>query len=87
MYFSRFPIPFQRKKEKIDYYEHIGVYAFRKKFLTKYSQMKQTPLEKNESLEQLRALENGYKIKVIVTKYGSKSINSYVDLKEIEKRS
>jgi 3-deoxy-manno-octulosonate cytidylyltransferase (CMP-KDO synthetase) len=87
IYFSRFPIPFQRRKEKIDYFEHIGIYAFRKKFLSKYSQMKQTPLEKSESLEQLRALENGYKIKVLLTKYGSKSINSYVDLKGLKKRS
>jgi len=87
IYFSRFSIPFQRKKEKINYYEHIGIYAFRKKFLSKYSQLKQTPLEKSESLEQLRVLENGYRIKVLLTKYGSKSINSYVDLKELKKRS
>jgi len=87
IYFSRFSIPFQRKKEKINYYEHIGVYAFRKKFLSKYSQLKQTPLEKSESLEQLRVLENGYRIKVLLTKYGSKSINSYVDLKGLKKRS
>ena len=87
IYFSRFSIPFQRKKEKINYYEHIGIYAFRKKFLSKYSQLKQTPLEKSESLEQLRVLENGYRIKVLLTKYGSKSINSYVDLKGLKKRS
>lgn len=89
LYFSRFPIPFQRdeKKSKIDYYEHIGVYAFRKGFLSKYAQLKQTPLEQSESLEQLRALENGFKIKVLVTKYGSKSINSFSDLKGFRKRS
>jgi len=92
IYFSRFPIPFQRKdnksgKGKIEHYEHIGIYAFRKGFLSKYAQLKQTPLEKSESLEQLRALENGYKIKVLLTKYGSKSINSYLDLKGLKKRS
>jgi 3-deoxy-manno-octulosonate cytidylyltransferase (CMP-KDO synthetase) len=89
LYFSRFPIPFQRdgKKNKIDYYEHIGVYAFRKGFLSKYAKMRQTPLEKSESLEQLRVLENGFKIKVLVTKYGSKSINSFSDLKGFKKRS
>ncbi|MCJ7498114.1 MAG: 3-deoxy-manno-octulosonate cytidylyltransferase [candidate division Zixibacteria bacterium] len=87
IYFSRFPVPFRRKKEKSDYYEHIGVYAFRKKFLSRYAELKQTPWEKSESLEQLRVLENGYKIKVLLTKYGSKSINSHVDLKGIKKRS
>jgi 3-deoxy-manno-octulosonate cytidylyltransferase (CMP-KDO synthetase) len=89
LYFSRFPIPFQRdgKKNKIDYYEHIGVYAFRKGFLWGYASLKQTPLEKSESLEQLRVLENGYKIKVLVTKYGSKSINSFSDLRGLKKRS
>jgi len=90
IYFSRFPIPFQRedgrkRKNKIDFYEHIGVYAFRKGFLSKYAQLKQTPLEKSESLEQLRALENGFKVKVLLTKYGSKSINSYLDLKGFKK--
>ncbi len=87
IYFSRFSIPFQRKKEKINYYEHIGVYAFRKKFLSRYTELKQTPLEKSESLEQLRVLENGYRIKVLLTKYGSKSINSFVDLKGLKMRS
>ncbi len=83
IYFSRFPIPFQRGngKKGINYYEHIGVYAFRKGFLSKYAKLKQTPLEKTESLEQLRVLENGYKIKVLLTNYDSKSINSFVDLK------
>lgn len=92
IYFSRFPIPFQRedgrrRKNKIEFYEHIGVYAFRKGFLSKYARLKQTPLEKSENLEQLRILENGYRIKVLVTKYGSKSINSYFDLKGLKKKS
>ncbi len=89
LYFSRFPIPFQRdgRKNKIDYYEHIGVYAFRKGFLSGYARLKQTPLERSESLEQLRVLENGFRIKVLVTRYGSKSINSFSDLKGSNKRS
>jgi 3-deoxy-manno-octulosonate cytidylyltransferase (CMP-KDO synthetase) len=87
IYFSRFPIPFQRRngKKVINYYEHIGVYAFRKEFLTKYAKLKQTPLEKTESLEQLRVLENGYKIKVLLTDYDSKSINSHSDLRKFNK--
>jgi len=88
IYFSRFPIPFQRGngKKGINYYEHIGVYAFRKGFLSKFAKLKQTPLEKAESLEQLRVLENGYKIKVVLTNYNSKSINNYSDFKKAGKR-
>lgn len=87
IYFSRFPIPFQRGngRKGINYYEHIGVYAFRKGFLSKFAELKQTPLEKTESLEQLRVLENGYKIKVLLTDYDSKSINSHSDLKKFNK--
>jgi len=89
IYFSRFLIPFQRGNggKGINYYEHIGVYAFRKGFLSNYAKLKQTPLEKAESLEQLRVLENGYKIKVVLTNYNSKSINNYSDLKKVGKRS
>ena len=87
IYFSRFPIPFQRGngEKGVNYYEHIGVYAFRKGFLSKYAKLKQTPLEKAESLEQLRALENGYKIKVLLTDYNSKTINSHTDLRKFNK--
>lgn len=88
IYFSRFPIPFQRQngKKGINYYEHIGVYAFRKGFLSKYAELKQSSLEMAESLEQLRVLENGYKIKVLLTDYDSKTINSHSDLKKINKK-
>ncbi|MFQ6078684.1 MAG: 3-deoxy-manno-octulosonate cytidylyltransferase, partial [Thermodesulfobacteriota bacterium] len=75
LYFSRFPIPYiqdmhhaahARGLNKIDlkrtpYYEHIGIYAFKRDFLLKFASWKQTPLERYEKLEQLRALENGYK--------------------------
>ncbi len=91
LYFSRFPIPYLRDLHhspgfnKIDlkrspYYEHIGIYAFRKDFLLKFASWRETPLEKCEKLEQLRALENGYRIKVCVTKYQSFAIDSRSDL-------
>ena len=93
LYFSRHPIPYQRtdgyqiknqnRQDAPHYYEHIGIYAFRKSFLEKFSKLPQTPLEKSERLEQLRALENGYKIKVVITKYNSFSLNSYADLKRL----
>ena len=65
LYFSRSPIPYPRNKEKSPVYKHIGIYAYRHDFLLKYAKMQPTPLEQTESLEQLRALENGYKIKVL----------------------
>jgi 3-deoxy-manno-octulosonate cytidylyltransferase (CMP-KDO synthetase) len=80
LYFSRMPVPFHRtdgkSANKLFFYEHIGIYAFRKSFLLRFAQLPQGPLEITEKLEQLRALENGYKIKVLVTKYNSRAINS-----------
>jgi 3-deoxy-manno-octulosonate cytidylyltransferase (CMP-KDO synthetase) len=69
LYFSRSLIPYPRKAEGHKAYEHIGIYVYRKDFLMQYVQMPQTPLEKTESLEQLRILENGVKLKVVVTSY------------------
>ena len=84
LYFSRLPIPYPRdnNKRKINCYQHIGIYAFRKSFLMKFAGLKQTPLEKLEKLEQLRALENGYKIKVWITNYSSHSIDTKKDFKK-----
>lgn len=67
LYFSRSLIPFSREKQQIDVYEHVGLYAYRKDFLLKISQMPQSNLEKIEMLEQLRVLEKGYKIRVVNT--------------------
>ena len=84
IYFSRLPIPYKRKKsEKVKYYKHIGLYAFRKDFLARYVKMKQSPLEKAEKLEQLRIIENGEKIKVAKTKHDSISIDTKEDLKRV----
>ena len=90
LYFSRMPVPFQKtdKKstKKSHFYEHIGIYAFRKSFLLKFAQLPQSPLEIAERLEQLRALEYGFRIKVLISKYNSRSINSYSDLKRMKVR-
>ena len=68
IYFSRWPIPYDRSKAGIgdlsQYLRHIGIYAYRKEFLLKFTSLPQTPLEKIEKLEQLRAIENGYAILV-----------------------
>lgn len=66
LYFSRARIPYARN-EGAKVYKHIGIYAYRRDFLLDYARMEQTPLECSESLEQLRALENGHRICVIET--------------------
>lgn len=65
LYFSRALIPYPRNTGKASVFKHIGIYAYRRDFLLAYAKMEPTPLEQAESLEQLRALENGFKIRVI----------------------
>jgi 3-deoxy-manno-octulosonate cytidylyltransferase (CMP-KDO synthetase) len=67
LYFSRSLIPYPRRREGHRAYEHIGIYAYRREFLLAYTALAPTPLEHAESLEQLRALEHGYRIKVVLT--------------------
>jgi len=76
LYFSRSPIPYFRTQESAPVYHHIGLYAFRRDFLMTYKTLLQTPLEKAESLEQLRALEHGYKIRVCLTEERTLEINT-----------
>lgn len=80
LYFSRSLIPFPRNKGQNSVYKHIGLYAYRKDFLIHLSEMEQTSLEKAESLEQLRVLENGYKIKVVETNYDTIGVDTPEDL-------
>ena len=86
LYFSRSPVPFYRDAEKStqQYYQHIGLYVYRKDFLIKYAAMDSTPLEKAESLEQLRALENGFKIKVIETDASLIGVDRREDIELVE---
>ncbi|MBR2215900.1 MAG: 3-deoxy-manno-octulosonate cytidylyltransferase [Selenomonadaceae bacterium] len=80
LYFSRSLIPYPRKQSEATVYKHIGLYAYRRDFLLKYAKLPPTPLEQTESLEQLRALENGYKIKVIITKDKLVGVDTEEDL-------
>mgnify|MGYP001591277450 FL=1 len=82
IYFSRCAIPFPKTPYK-NYYSKLGMYAFRYDFLQTYVKMKQTPLEIAESLEQLRAIENGYKIKAPVGNYDRKEVNNASQLEEV----
>ncbi|MGQ9617320.1 MAG: 3-deoxy-manno-octulosonate cytidylyltransferase, partial [Spirochaetota bacterium] len=87
LYFSRSLIPYPRHREMLRAYEHIGLYAYSKDFLMKFSSLKPTVLERTESLEQLRVLENGYKIKVVLTKheYVALSVDTPDDLERARK--
>jgi 3-deoxy-manno-octulosonate cytidylyltransferase (CMP-KDO synthetase) len=85
LYFSRSPIPYVKNlKFKIQNsnfaYKHIGIYAFTRSFLQRFVSMPKSPLEATESLEQLRVIENGYRIKVIVTDYNGFGIDTPEDL-------
>lgn len=86
LYFSRFPIPFNRDNNKnIRHYKHIGLYVYRKSYLKRLILLKPSRLESAEKLEQLRILESGGKIKVIQTKIDSNSVDTLADLKKVRK--
>ena len=82
LYFSRSLMPYPRKGG-CPVYKHIGIYAYRRDFLLKYARMEPTPLEKAESLEQLRALENGYRIKVVESKASFVGVDTADDLERV----
>ncbi len=82
LYFSRSPIPYLRNNSQhsLPVYHHMGIYAFKRDFLLHFTTLAQTPLEIVESLEQLRALENGHRIRVSITKEKTLEINTQEDL-------
>lgn len=84
LYFSRSLIPYPRHDFSVPPLKHVGIYAYRRDFLAAYAKMAQTPLEKTESLEQLRALEMGYKIGVIQEKTADIGIDTPEDLAKAE---
>jgi len=93
LYFSRSPIPgrkegtyLSRHLKFINIYKHIGLYVYRRNFLLKLTKLKPTPLEMAEGLEQLRALENGYRIKVITTRSEAVGVDTPGDLERVKKR-
>lgn len=83
LYFSRSMIPFPRNDTGVPIYKHIGIYAYRRDFLLTYAKLSPTPLEKAEVLEQLRALEHGYQIKVIKTDFKSIGVDTKEDLEKV----
>jgi len=89
IYFSRHPIPFIRSEgltsTPMTRYKHIGLYVYRREMLLRYPDLPVGPLEKAECLEQLRALENGYAIRVAETEYDSRGVDTPEDLQRISK--
>jgi 3-deoxy-manno-octulosonate cytidylyltransferase (CMP-KDO synthetase) len=93
LYFSRSRVPFVRDARSGDspewlklakFYKHLGIYAFRRDFLLRFVQLPQSELEKTEKLEQLRALENGFSIKVLVTPHDSIGVDRPEDVELVE---
>lgn len=84
IYFSRATIPCDRDgKKTVPYYKHHGIYSYRKSFLRIFTSLEVGPLEKIECLEQLRALENGYKIKVVETLHDSVEVDTPEELERV----
>ena len=93
IYFSRSAIPYAREyknqewQKKISYFKHLGIYGYRTEILKKIVTLKPTPLETAEKLEQLRWLENGFKIKVVETNFETLSVDTPDDLEKIKNKN
>lgn len=89
LYFSRALIPSSKEgdifRSDITYYQHLGIYAYRRSFLFEYARLPPSPLQLAECLEQLRILENGYKIAVAIVESEAFGVNTAEDLKNMEK--
>lgn len=85
LYFSRAPVPFARDEgEQFDSYKHLGVYAYTRRFLEIFRKLPTGLLEEIEKLEQLRALEFGHRVKVVITPYDSPEVDLPSDIPRIE---
>jgi 3-deoxy-manno-octulosonate cytidylyltransferase (CMP-KDO synthetase) len=84
LYFSRASIPYDRDAVSTAYFKHLGIYAYRRGFLSEFQNLSPSHLEQREKLEQLRALENGYKIHVIETIHDSIGIDTAQDFERVK---
>lgn len=85
LYFSRSPIPYLRRRST-GLFVHVGVYAYRKDFLRVMTSFESTPLEQAESLEQLRVLEHGHRIRTVLTEHRCFGVDTPEDLEKVERR-
>jgi 3-deoxy-manno-octulosonate cytidylyltransferase (CMP-KDO synthetase) len=86
LYFSRSVIPYPASRFRVRCLRHQGIYGFRRDALLQFVKWKPGPLERAESLEQLRALENGVKIHVLITRHGSPGVDTPADAKALEQK-
>jgi len=85
LYFSREPIPSDKKESNENYmYKQVCIIPFTRDFLIKFNELEPTPLEVIESVDMLRVLEHGYKVKMVLTKYDTHSVDNIDDLKRVE---
>jgi len=84
LYFSRSKIPFERNPISGNFYGHLGIYGYKREALLSMTSLEQTPLEQTESLEQLRALENGMQIKTSVVDFVPIGIDTAQDLEKFK---
>lgn len=87
IYFSRLPIPFDREggARAAERYKHIGLYVYQREFLLGYPELPVGPLERAERLEQLRAIENGFRIRVVETEYESIGVDTEQDMERVKR--
>jgi 3-deoxy-manno-octulosonate cytidylyltransferase (CMP-KDO synthetase) len=88
LYFSRAPIPFTRDAPaagRLQAFKHIGVYVYQRDFLLRFPSLEPTPLERAESLEQLRALEHGFRIRTVETMHDSVGVDTPADLDRVRR--
>lgn len=84
IFFSREPIPTRSKIPVVPMYKQVCIIPFRRDFLMKYIQMSPTPLEIAESVDMMRILEHGYKVRMVPTSYDTKAVDTLEDLKKVE---
>ena len=84
LYFSRSKIPFERNEGKADFYGHLGIYGYKREALITMTELSQSSYEQSESLEQLRALQNGMKIKTSVVDFTPIGIDTAEDLEKFK---
>jgi 3-deoxy-manno-octulosonate cytidylyltransferase (CMP-KDO synthetase) len=86
LYFSRATIPFVRDRgHRADYYKHHGIYAYRRAFLRTFTTLPEGVLERLEALEQLRALEHGHRIRVVITAHDSVEVDTPGELERVRR--
>ncbi len=83
LYMSRAAIPYHFTQHALDYYHVIGAMAMRREFLFKYIEMEQTPLEKTESVEQLRILEHGFKLGIVKGDFANLGVNTPEEYEQV----